>query len=101
MDLLRQILTILFLPIAIFVFMIGLNLQWMEQKQNKLRVKTPQIETVVKDGTTDERVEVKIIEDLMEKVPKAEKCANKITNEFPSKCPIYKDNLNSQISLCV
>ena len=44
----------------------------MEQKQNKLRVKTPQIETVVKDGTTDERVEVKIIEDLMEKVLKAE-----------------------------
>lgn len=72
MDLLRQILTILFLPIAIFVFMIGWTLQWMGQKQNESRVEKPQRETVVNDGTADECVEVEVIEDLMEKVLKAE-----------------------------
>jgi hypothetical protein len=72
MDLLRQILTILFLPIAIFIFMIGWSLQWMVQKQNESRVKKSQRETVVNDGATDECVEVKVIEDLMEEVLKAE-----------------------------
>jgi hypothetical protein len=72
MDLLRQILTILFLPIAIFVFMIGWCLQWIGQKQSESRVIKPQRETVVNDGATDECVEVKVIEELMEEVLKAE-----------------------------
>jgi hypothetical protein len=72
MDLLRQILTILFLPIAIFIFIFGSSLQWIGQKQNESRVKKPQRETVVNDGTTDECVEVKVIEELMEEVLKAE-----------------------------
>jgi hypothetical protein len=72
MDLLRKILIILFLPIAIFIFMIGWSLQWIGQKQNETRVKKPQRETVVNDGTSDEYVEVGVIEDLMEEVLKAE-----------------------------
>ena len=67
MDLLRQILTILFLPIAIFLFMIGWSLQWIGQKQNESRVKKPQREAV---SETDEYVEIKVIEDLMEQVIK-------------------------------
>jgi hypothetical protein len=68
MDLLRQILTILFLPIAIFIFMIGWSLQWIGQKQSESRVEKPQREAVVNDGATDECVEMKVIEDLMEEV---------------------------------
>jgi hypothetical protein len=68
MDLLRQILTILFLPIAIFIFMIGWSLQWIGQKQSESRVEKPIRETVINDGTTDECVEIKVIEDLMEEV---------------------------------
>ena len=71
MDLLHQIWTILFLPIAIFIFMIGWSLQWIGQKQNESRVKKPQREMIVNDGTTDECVEVRVIEDLMEEVLKA------------------------------
>jgi len=71
-DLLRQILTVLFLPIAIFIFMIGWSLQWIGQNQNKSRVKTPQKGTVVEDDITDECVELKVIEDLMEQVLKGE-----------------------------
>jgi hypothetical protein len=71
MYLLRQILTILFLPIAIFIFMIGWSLQWIGQKQNESRVKKHQRDTVVNDGTTDECVEVRVIEDLMKEVLKA------------------------------
>ena len=71
MDLLRQILTVLFLPLAIFFFMIGWGLQWIGQKQNESRVGKPHIETVVNDGVTDECVEVKVIEALMEEVLKA------------------------------
>ena len=70
MDLLRQILTILFVPIAIFFFMIGWSLQWIGQKQNESRVKKPQREAVGEDGATDQYVEVKVIEDLMEQVLK-------------------------------
>jgi hypothetical protein len=71
MDLLRQILTIVFLPVAIFIFMIGWIMQCIGQKQIESRVKKPQRETVVNDDTTDECVEVRVIEDLMEEVLKA------------------------------
>ena len=72
MDLLRQILTVLFLPLAVFLFMIGWSLQWIGQKQNESIVKMSQKETVVKDGATDECVEVKVIAELMEDVLKGE-----------------------------
>jgi hypothetical protein len=72
MDLLRQILTVLFLPLAIFFFMIGWGLQWIGQKQSENRVGKPHRETVVNDGATDVFVEVKVIEALMEEVLKAE-----------------------------
>jgi hypothetical protein len=71
MDLLRQILTILFLPIAIFIFMIGWSLQWIGQKQNESGVKKPQRELIDNDDPTDECVEVRVIEGLMEEVLKA------------------------------
>lgn len=71
MDLLRQILTVLFLPLAIFFFMMGWGLQWIGQKQNESRVGKPHRETVVNDGVTDKCVEVKVIEALMEEVLKA------------------------------
>jgi hypothetical protein len=71
-GLLRQILTVLFLPVAIFIFMIGWCLQWIGQNQSESRVKKPKRETVVNDGAINECVEVKVIEDLMEKVLKAE-----------------------------
>jgi hypothetical protein len=72
MDLLRQILTILFLLIAIFIFMTGWSLQWIGQKQNESRVRKPNREKVVNDGATDGCLEVKVIEALMEEVLKAE-----------------------------
>jgi hypothetical protein len=68
-DLLRQVLTVLFLPLAIFFFMIGWSLQWIGQKQSESGVGKPQRETVVSDSVTDE---VKVIEALMEEVLKAE-----------------------------
>ena len=70
MKLLRQILTILFLPIAILIFMIGWGLQWIGEKQNINKVEKPQRETISADGVTDEIVEVKVIAELMEKVIK-------------------------------
>ena len=69
MDLLRQILTVLFLPLAVFLFMIGWSLQWIGQKQSESRVGKPHRETVVSDSVPDE---VKVIEALMEEVLKAE-----------------------------
>ena len=72
MDLLRQILTVLFLPLAVFLFMIGWSLQWIGQKQSESRVKMSQREVAGEDGATDEQVEVKVIEDLMEQVLKGE-----------------------------
>lgn len=44
----------------------------MGQKQNESIVKMSQKETVVKDGATDECLEVKVIEDLMAQVLKGE-----------------------------
>ena len=70
MKLLRQILTFLFLPIAILIFMIGWGLQWIGEKQNINKVEKPQRETISADGVTDEIVEVKVIAELMEKVIK-------------------------------
>ena len=72
MDLLRQILTVLFLPLAVFLFMIGWSLQWIGRKQSESRFKLSQREVVDEDGATDEHVEVKVIEDLMEQVLKGE-----------------------------
>ena len=72
MDLLRQILTVLLLPLAVFFFMIGWSLQWIGQKQNESRVRLSQREVAGEDGATDEQVEVKVIEDLMEQVLKGE-----------------------------
>ena len=51
--------------------MIGWGLQWIGQKQNESRVGKLHRETVVNDGVTDECVEVKVIEALMEEVLKA------------------------------
>jgi hypothetical protein len=51
--------------------MIGWGMQWIGQKQIESRVKKPQRETVVNDDATDECVEVRVIEDLMEEVLKA------------------------------
>ena len=52
--------------------MIGWSVQWIGQKQNESIIKKHQRETVVNDGTTDECLEVRVIEDLMEEVLKAE-----------------------------
>ena len=52
--------------------MIGWSLQWIGQKQNESRVKLSQREVAGEDGATDEHVEVKVIEDLMEQVLKGE-----------------------------
>jgi len=69
-------LAILFLPLAVFIFIIGWSLQWLEQAQNKNRVKTAQEESVVTEGgATDECLEVKVIEDLMERLLKTGYCA--------------------------
>ena len=72
MKLLRQILTILFLPIAILIFMIGWGLQWIGEKQNINKVEKPQREPISEDDVTDEIVEVTVIADIMEKVVKTE-----------------------------
>ena len=73
MGLRRGALTILLLPILVLIFVFGWALYWIGEQQNRNRVKTPQKEMIVaKEGTTDENVEVGLIEDLMEKVLKAE-----------------------------
>ena len=68
MGLRRRASTILLLPIAVFIFMIGWVLIQMEKQQDKRRIKAP----VTEQGTTDEYLEVGIIEDLMEKTLRAE-----------------------------
>ena len=72
MKLHRQILNILFLPIAIFIFMIGWGLQWIGEKQTISKVEKSQRKTISKDDETKEPVEFKVIADLMEKVVKTE-----------------------------
>jgi ASC-1-like (ASCH) protein len=52
--------------------MIGWSLQWIGRKQIESRVKEPQREKVVNDGTADKCVEVKVIAAVMEEVLKAE-----------------------------
>jgi hypothetical protein len=65
----RKVLVVLFLPVAVGVFMVGWILYCFGQPRNKSGVKTRQGETLVtEDGAADEGLEVKIIEDLMEKV---------------------------------
>jgi hypothetical protein len=66
-------LVVLFLPVAVGVFMVGWVLYWFGQPRNKSGVKTPQGETLVaEDVAADECLEVKVIEGLMERVLETE-----------------------------
>jgi len=68
MGLRRRASTIFLIPFAIFIFMIGWGLIRIERHQDRGNVETPQNRKpiVAEDSTTDECVEVGIIEDLME-----------------------------------
>ena len=73
MGLRRRALTILFLPITIVIFVVGWVFYCIGKKQDRGSTKTPYRKTTVtEESTTDEYVEVGLIDDLVEKQPKAE-----------------------------
>lgn len=67
-------LTILLLPIVVFVFMIGWIFYWMGKQQNRSSIEAPQRKRSASESadTTEDYVEVGLIEDLMEKQLKVE-----------------------------
>lgn len=68
----NRIITILLLPIIVFVFIIGWALYWVGKQQDSNR-ESPRVNTV-KDVDTGEQepVEIGVIEELMEKQLTAE-----------------------------
>jgi nitrogen fixation-related uncharacterized protein len=69
----NRIITILLLPIIVFVFIIGWALYWVGKKQTDSNREPPR-PNIVKDADTggQDDVEIGVIEDLMEKQLKAE-----------------------------
>jgi uncharacterized membrane protein len=70
MGLRRRALTVLLLPIVVFIFMVGWVLFWMGKQQNRGSVEELRRKRSASEGadTTEEGyVEVGLIEDLMEK----------------------------------
>jgi Tfp pilus assembly protein PilO len=69
MGLPRRVLTVLLLPIVVFVFMIGWIFYWMGELQNRSRSEESQrkLGASKSAGATEDYVEVGLIEDLMEK----------------------------------
>jgi flagellar basal body-associated protein FliL len=70
----NRIITILLLPIVIFVFIIGWALYWIGKQQTSTNRETPRKPNTAKDADTKEQdyVEIGVIEELMEKQLKAE-----------------------------
>ncbi|MCW4046547.1 MAG: hypothetical protein NWE99_03170 [Candidatus Bathyarchaeota archaeon] len=68
----KRIVTILLLPIIVFVFIVGWALYWVGKQQDSNR--EPSRVNTAKDADTDEQepVEIGVIEELMEKQLKAE-----------------------------
>jgi flagellar basal body-associated protein FliL len=64
----RRAVTILLLPIIVFVFMVGWIFYWMGKQQDKGSVKSPPVKEPASEARAEEEyVEVGLIEDLMEK----------------------------------
>jgi len=72
LELRRRALSILLLPIVIFIFVIGWSLSWIGEKQNK-KLEVARAKTIAtEDDTSDECVEVGLIENLMERMLETE-----------------------------
>lgn len=68
----RRALSILLLPIVIFIFIIGWSLSWIGEEHTRNGVKAPERETANEESKSDESVEVGLVENLMERMREVE-----------------------------
>ena len=69
MGLLSRALSILFLPIVIFIFMVGWVSNWLVNQRNRYNVETlRRHRKATKSNKAIEYVEIGVIEDLMEEL---------------------------------